>query len=326
MPASTGLVDRHVVRTRDPEVASRTIAAIYGDNDINIGRPAPDFEMSISACQAGELASSVYKLGFDGRPTATVEAAFTAITLQAGQTTYVPDGGQSYPLRAGDVWLTDPGRPTMGITTAGCVIGSLQLSTSAMADAASDTADQDAEPVAFLAPEPVDDAAGSYWHHLMVWAHRVLADPAAGLDAPLLRQHFEQTLARGALVTFPNTTMTGPDLPHPGFTGPATLRRAVTYIHAHADAPLTVADLARAAGIGVRALQDTFRQHLDRTPQQYLQQVRLHRAHRELQAADPTTGDTVTTIARRWGFTNAGRFAAQHHAAYGETPAQTLRT
>ena len=43
----------------------------------------------------------------------------------------------------------------------------------------------------------------------------------------------------------------------------------------------------------------------------YLRRVRLDRAHRDLQAANPAV-DTVTAIAVRWGFTHAGRFSVAY--------------
>ena len=33
----------------------------------------------------------------------------------------------------------------------------------------------------------------------------------------------------------------------------------------------------------------------------------------------------MTAVATRWGFANLGKFAAAHHAAYGENPRETLR-
>ncbi len=56
----------------------------------------------------------------------------------------------------------------------------------------------------------------------------------------------------------------------------------------------------------------------------YLQGIRLEQAHRDLRAADPTYGDTVTEIARRWGFSNPGRFATAYRRLYGVHPSTTL--
>ncbi|WP_372460725.1 helix-turn-helix domain-containing protein [Actinomycetospora endophytica] len=48
-------------------------------------------------------------------------------------------------------------------------------------------------------------------------------------------------------------------------------------------------------------------------------------AHRDLEAADPTRGDTVGAIAARWGFAHPGRFAIDYRRSYGRSPGETLR-
>jgi AraC-like DNA-binding protein len=48
--------------------------------------------------------------------------------------------------------------------------------------------------------------------------------------------------------------------------------------------------------------------------------------HGALLAADPARGDTVSGIARLWGFAHPGRFAALYARAYGESPGLTLRS
>ena len=103
------------------------------------------------------------------------------------------------------------------------------------------------------------------------------------------------------------------------------LRRAVRFVDLTADRPIGITDIAAASGVGPRALQLAFRRHAGTTPWSYVRSVRLHRARRDLQAADPGR-DTVLAIALRWGFSNRSRFSAEYRAAYGETPAATLRS
>jgi transcriptional regulator GlxA family with amidase domain len=102
------------------------------------------------------------------------------------------------------------------------------------------------------------------------------------------------------------------------------IRPAAELIEAKPHLPLTVTSLARQCHISPRALQKGFIRHLGISPMAYLRQVRLRRAHHELLVSDPSV-ETVASIARRWGFTNLGRFATAHTARYGETPAQTHR-
>ena len=102
------------------------------------------------------------------------------------------------------------------------------------------------------------------------------------------------------------------------------LRRAVRFVDLSADRPIGITDIAAASGVGPRALQLAFRRYADTTPWSYVRSVRLVRARRDLQAANPGR-DTVLAIALRWGFSNRSRFSAEYRAVYGETPAATLR-
>ncbi|GAA1530840.1 helix-turn-helix transcriptional regulator [Kribbella lupini] len=105
---------------------------------------------------------------------------------------------------------------------------------------------------------------------------------------------------------------------------PATVRTAIELIEADPQAPLTVSVLAAQCGVGSRMLQKGFQQHLGLSPMEYLRDVRLRRAHEELRGADPYV-ESVAAVARRWGFTHLGRFAAAHEAKYGKKPLRTLR-
>jgi AraC-like DNA-binding protein len=102
-----------------------------------------------------------------------------------------------------------------------------------------------------------------------------------------------------------------------------TLRRAIAFIEANPAADLCIDDIADAACVTVRAVQLAFRRQLNTTPMAYLRSVRLACAHAELQSGN--SHDTVGSVAKRWGFGNAGRFAAAYRAAYGHPPLTTLR-
>lgn len=108
-------------------------------------------------------------------------------------------------------------------------------------------------------------------------------------------------------------------------SSPATLRRAVAFIDEHAGCDLTVADIAAASFVTVRAVQLTFRRHLGVTPMEYLRRVRLDRAHQDLLAADPARA-SVTAVAYRWKFASASRFASYYRGIYGVLPSHTLRS
>ncbi|WP_055558143.1 helix-turn-helix transcriptional regulator [Streptomyces sp. NBRC 110028] len=185
-----------------------------------------------------------------------------------------------------------------------------------------DTAGSD--PVRLTGHRPHSPAAALRLRETIVYVRdHVLADPAVA-EQPLVASTAAQHLAASVLATFPHsaterTTSDSRD------AHPAMLRRALAYIDDHADGPLTVADIASAARVTVRALQYAFRRHLGTTPLAHLRQVRLSRAHHDLLNAEPEGDATVTEIAARWGFWHPGRFAALYRQTYGRSPRQTLR-
>ena len=104
---------------------------------------------------------------------------------------------------------------------------------------------------------------------------------------------------------------------------PFYVKRAEAYIEAHLDEPLSIAELAAAAGVSARSLQTGFQQFRGTTPMAHLRALRLKRAHDELLAADPQR-TSVTDIAMRWGFSHLGKFAVAYKQRFGESPRDTL--
>ncbi|WP_338661164.1 AraC family transcriptional regulator [Pararoseomonas sp. SCSIO 73927] len=102
---------------------------------------------------------------------------------------------------------------------------------------------------------------------------------------------------------------------------PAALRRALACVEARAAEPLTLADIAAAAGVPERTLHEAFRRHLGTTPLRHLRDLRLDRAWARLRAG----GEGVTEAAMAVGFTHLGRFAGDYAARFGERPSETRR-
>lgn len=102
------------------------------------------------------------------------------------------------------------------------------------------------------------------------------------------------------------------------------LKRAIDYIQANLSHPLTLADVAAAAGLSVRSLQDKFRQETGRTPVQFIIDQRLARAHEDLLAVAKATW-SIAEIARHWGFVHVSDFGQRYRRLYGCTPSQTRR-
>lgn len=179
-------------------------------------------------------------------------------------------------------------------------------------------------PVRVLDHRPVSRQAQQQLQRTVGYVRDTLGAAPDGNEAPLVVAAASQLLAASVLQAYPNTAI-GPTATDRHDAHSATLRRAVTFIEEHAQEPITLADIAAAAFVTVRAVQLAFRRHLDMTPLEYLRHVRLARAHRDLVAADPDR-ETVTAVACRWGFSSASRFTAHYREAYGTRPSHTLHS
>ncbi|WCK69522.1 AraC family transcriptional regulator [Agrobacterium tumefaciens] len=99
---------------------------------------------------------------------------------------------------------------------------------------------------------------------------------------------------------------------------PYYIKRAISWMNARALQKITLEDLSAASGASVRTLQLGFRKYFGVSPMAYLFTIRLERAHKDLLTEAPAV--TVDEIARRWGFSNPGKFAAHIRLRYGQRP------
>ncbi len=106
-------------------------------------------------------------------------------------------------------------------------------------------------------------------------------------------------------------------------TGKFGHKRAVDYIEANLAEPISVVDICRHSGLGIRTLQRQFVRELGVSPSRYVLARRLNAARQRLIGCDPGS-KSVTAVALEHGFTHLGRFAGTYRAFFGETPRQTL--
>ncbi len=103
---------------------------------------------------------------------------------------------------------------------------------------------------------------------------------------------------------------------------PWQVRAVEEYIEANWNRPITVEDLATAAGASTRSVFKAFREARDCSPMAFVKGVRLSRARRMLEHPEPTT--SVADVAFACGFLNPGHFATDYRRAFGELPSVTL--
>ena len=93
---------------------------------------------------------------------------------------------------------------------------------------------------------------------------------------------------------------------------------------AHSERVPHLPDLCKAIGVPERTLRACCAEFLGMSPIRYLRLRRLGMVRGALRHADSATAN-VSDIARRHGFLQLGRFAAQYRAVFGEAPSATLQ-
>jgi AraC-like DNA-binding protein len=186
-------------------------------------------------------------------------------------------------------------------------------------DVASEQAGAHVRSLQLDARTPPEPAALARWRDTMA---AVTATIASAETEPLAWHRATRAAAAAFLGLYPPQD----DPPNPVLLSPrnARIRAATEFIHAHLGEPVTVAQIADAAGLSVRSTQEGFRRVLDMTPMRYLEQVRMEHVRADLERAEPGTTE-VATVARRWGFFHVGRFSGAYRQRFGEYPSATLR-
>jgi AraC-like DNA-binding protein len=160
-------------------------------------------------------------------------------------------------------------------------------------------------------------------HELAAFAHLLryvavqLDQSEAMLDQPAFTRVYEDLIyLHAAQALIGEDVIEGHD-----FNQPA-LRRCLDYIEAHFSDCLTVSEVAKAGGVGVRSMQLHFRKHLGQSFLMFLTERRLLAARQMLLSGQE--GLSVTKIAMSCGFNHLGDFARLCKNAFGEKPSAAL--
>lgn len=307
--------------------ADETLAFIneaYVGARIRLGGTGDDFRYDLTSYATPSLQFASYRytrsLSLDLDPFGYLMALTVTsgnVALQAGQEQVAGGSGTAFLFPAALPMLVDWGDEFAG--------NLFMMPVERMARVAAEQTGIAGQELRFTSMRPVSAAMAQAWRKTVDFVGRQVAGPDPAVASPLLERATATMAAAAALTVFPNTTMTMGYRPGPGWVGPAALRRAVAFIDAHAHQPVTLTQVAEAAGVTGRALRHAFARQYCTTPSGYLQRVRLERAHEELRAADPARGTTVAGIASKWGWSSPRVFEAAYRRRFGVLPSQTLR-
>jgi AraC family transcriptional regulator len=106
-----------------------------------------------------------------------------------------------------------------------------------------------------------------------------------------------------------------------GGLAPAIRRRVLELMDARTDANLSIALLAREAGLSPAHFARAFKQSIGRAPHQYLMSLRLERARRLLEVPDAG----LSAVAQRTGFADQAHLTRLFKRQFGVTPGAFVR-
>ena len=316
-------VDVFDLETHDPDIAHEVINRIYaGERSMAFSGDPTGFAFRIRSLTVGDLGADRMRHTMATRAMMHPFDTFMAATVLGG--TFESSSGQSHTrCRAGDV-SRYPTETDRSVNWSDIDVAVIRVPMSLLERVVRAQLGVDTAVPHFEGVMPVSASMARQWRSLTGFVHRELEADNSVLANPLIETQLTELVAATALAVFPNTMMTATSLAGSGRVGAATIRRATAFIEANAARPITVTDIAQATGVSVRALQMAFRRTYETTPTGYLRRVRLDRAHRDLRAADPTTGATVGEVAARWGFARSKRFESCYREQFGVLPDRTL--
>lgn len=233
----------------------------------------------------------------------------------------ISNGTDRYVTGPGQAAVLNPHVPTTMIWEEGTRQVLVQIDRRAMMDHLSGQLGHRAEEtLAFQGPMDLTSGAGATLRQMVMFLVAEADEGRVALGGGLMGRQVEGMLISGLLEAHRHDyrDQLGRVRAAPR---PRHLRLAEAYIEAHLDQPVTVEDIAAAAGISARGLQMAFRQYRDNTPLGFWRDARLARAHGDLVAGR----GSVTEVALKWGFSHFGRFSQAYAARYGISPRDTLR-
>ncbi|GAB3569282.1 AraC family transcriptional regulator [Amycolatopsis endophytica] len=313
-------------RTRSPEAAAMACAPFLSAHRLSVGRDRTGFQARGRFADAGAAAVGDLSYGSEVTIDRAAHHRYLAIGIPVAGHLVTTHRGRRQVVSAGrSMALIGPGDQLRLAWSPDCELLTLRIDTEALRSTVRTLAPQAGNrPLRFTTPVvPFDTGIPIYG------AARLLADVferyhASGRIPHRIVDRLSDQMVSTVLLSLDHTysdELTRAAQP----CRPASVTVAVDLVTAETSAIHSVTDLARRAAVSVRALELGFRKTLNVTPQTFLRQTRMAKAHRDLVAADPDDGTTVTDVALRWGFAHTGRFAARYRETYGVMPSMTLR-
>jgi AraC-like DNA-binding protein len=311
-------VARFEVSSQDEAETEEYLRQMYVDCRVEMLTVGDGTRFAAAGARAAQIGAGRIRSTLDYRGETAPFDNYLFFGLDNGQIR-IRNGAEETMLLAGDQAFYPLGVPFV-VDMFDMAAKTLQLPAARIETTAEQTAGIRGSDLRFTSTAPVSATMARQWATLIDLVAAALL-PQDGVVSPLMIEELTRTTAITALHTFPSTALTVAYQPSPAWVTPASVRRAAAFLHAHADQPITIDQIAAAAGVTARALQYAFRRHYDATPTQYLRRIRLERAEQDLRARR----GTIAEIARRWGWASASQFAVAYRRRFGILPSHTQR-
>jgi AraC-like DNA-binding protein len=318
-------LQRHVVlETDDLDRAREHLGGVFAPHRLDRADRAGGLVFRHAHAPFGELSFNMLQYGADVTVRAPELQDFYLVQVTLGGSCQIREAGRragdGVRLAPGTICVTNPARAYSKRWSAEGRQLILRVGRRAVEQSVAETFGEARAPIFDAAPVMLGAETRSLMR-LIEAVCRDVEDDAGAFTAPAVRRRLEGSLVALLLGALPHDLR--PALARgAGDAAPALVHRAQAFIRDRAGTPISLAEIAQAAGASPRALQAGFRRFCGTTPTGYLRGVRLDLARRALAAGQ---GAGVTDIALASGFGHLGKFAHAYRLRFGETPSTTWR-
>ncbi|KMW58265.1 Transcriptional regulator, AraC family [Candidatus Rhodobacter oscarellae] len=324
VPKSEPLARQRLFQTDELDEARAIVAAKFCDHRLDIASGAEAFDACHHRAEGRAASLNYIRYGADVRIDPGELGSFYLIQIPlAGQADINNSAGEVH-TGAGLGSVLNPHRHTRMRWRQGCTQLLLQIDAEALNRQAARLASQAlAAPVTFATAVDENRAATANWVRKLKTCFGLAEKGAVFASENINTQVLvEEELITEFLLSQPSDVQDLLHGPRPSAAN-VHVQRAMQFIRDNLGDPITLGDIADAAGVSDRSLQLGFRAELGQSPMRYLRDQRLAMARRMIRNASPS--ETVGDICHRAGFAHFGRFSVAYREMFGEPPSATLR-